>query len=151
MFSNDLYYIVLLSNIAVKNYAIRLQRVCLSCQRTIGHTSSIVNGDPMVLMTEALIMWSWWLQLPWRGGDIQRYLLSFFSFVYTGAIWRVDIWEPSQGSWKFGSWLAWFYGVSRHFQQYFSYIVAVSFIHGGNRKTRSNPPTYRKLLTNFIT
>ena len=54
MFSNDLYYIVLLSNIAVKNYAIRLQRVCLSCQRTIGHTSSIVNGDPMVLMTVKL-------------------------------------------------------------------------------------------------
>ena len=26
-------------------------------------------------------------------------------------------------------------GVSRHFQQYFSYIVAVSFIGGANRKT----------------
>jgi hypothetical protein len=25
------------------------------------------------------------------------------------------------------------YGVYRHFQQYFSYIVAVSFIGGGNR------------------
>jgi hypothetical protein len=25
-----------------------------------------------------------------------------------------------------------FYGVLRHFQQYFSYIVAVSFIGGGN-------------------
>jgi hypothetical protein len=25
------------------------------------------------------------------------------------------------------------YGVLRHFQQYFSYIVAVSFIAGGNR------------------
>ena len=24
------------------------------------------------------------------------------------------------------------YGVKRHFQQYFSYIVAVSFISGGN-------------------
>jgi hypothetical protein len=28
------------------------------------------------------------------------------------------------------------YGVQRHFQQYFSYIVAVSFICGGNRRTQ---------------
>jgi hypothetical protein len=34
------------------------------------------------------------------------------------------------------------------FQQYFSYIVAVSFIGGGNRR---KPPTCRKSLTNFIT
>ena len=26
----------------------------------------------------------------------------------------------------------WGYGIQRHFQQYFSYIVAVSFIGGGN-------------------
>jgi hypothetical protein len=38
-----------------------------------------------------------------------------------------------------------------HFQQYFSYIVAVSFIGGGNRSTRRNPPTCHKSLTNFIT
>jgi hypothetical protein len=29
------------------------------------------------------------------------------------------------------------YGVKRHFQQYFSYIVEVSFIGGGNKSTRS--------------
>jgi len=34
----------------------------------------------------------------------------------------------------------------RHFQQYISYIVAVSFIGGGNQKTRRLPPTCRKLL-----
>jgi len=28
------------------------------------------------------------------------------------------------------------YGVQRHFQQYFSYILAVSFIGGGPRKNR---------------
>jgi hypothetical protein len=39
----------------------------------------------------------------------------------------------------------------RHFQQYVSYIVAVSFIGGGNQGTRRKPPTCRKLLTNFIT
>jgi len=35
-----------------------------------------------------------------------------------------------------------------HFQQYFSYIMAVSFIAGGNRR---KPLTCRKSLTNFIT
>jgi hypothetical protein len=43
----------------------------------------------------------------------------------------------------------WHYGVKRHFQQYFSYIVAVSFIGGGNRSTRRKPPTCRKSLTNL--
>jgi hypothetical protein len=43
------------------------------------------------------------------------------------------------------------YGVWRHFQQYFSYIVAVSFIGEGNRSTRRKPPTCRKSLTKFIT
>jgi len=33
----------------------------------------------------------------------------------------------------------------------FSYIVAVSFIVGGNRSTRSKPPTCCKSLPNFIT
>ena len=32
------------------------------------------------------------------------------------------------------------YGVQHHFQQYFSYIVAVSFICGGNRCTQSSLP-----------
>jgi len=37
------------------------------------------------------------------------------------------------------------------FQKYFSYIVAVSFIVGGNQSTRRKPPRCRKSLTNFIT
>jgi hypothetical protein len=36
-------------------------------------------------------------------------------------------------------------------QQHFSYIVAVSFIGGRNRRTRRKPPICRKSLTNFIT
>jgi len=36
------------------------------------------------------------------------------------------------------------YGVWPHFQQYFSYIVAVSFICGGNRSTWRKPPTCHK-------
>jgi len=43
------------------------------------------------------------------------------------------------------------YGVYRHFQQYFSYIMEVSFIGGGNRSMRRKPPTCRKSLTKFIT
>jgi hypothetical protein len=31
-----------------------------------------------------------------------------------------------------------------YFQQYFSYIMAVSFICGGNRSTWRKPPTCRK-------
>ena len=42
------------------------------------------------------------------------------------------------------------YGGLRHFQQYFSHIVAVSFIGGGNRYIRRKPPTYCKSLINFI-
>jgi hypothetical protein len=38
-----------------------------------------------------------------------------------------------------------------NFQQYFSFIVAVSCIGGGNRRFRRKPPTCRKSLTNFIT
>jgi hypothetical protein len=42
--------------------------------------------------------------------------------------------------------LVFVYGVQRHFQQYFCYIVAVSFIVGGNKSTRRKPPTCRKSL-----
>jgi hypothetical protein len=37
------------------------------------------------------------------------------------------------------------------FQQYFSYIMAVSFIIGGNWSTRRKPPSCRKPSTNCIT
>jgi hypothetical protein len=47
----------------------------------------------------------------------------------------------------------WFglYDIYRHFQQYFSYIVAVNFIGVGNWSTRRRPLICRKSLTNFIT
>ena len=42
--------------------------------------------------------------------------------------------------------------IESHFQQYFSYVVAVSFIGGGNRSTRRKKPlSCRKSPTNFIT
>jgi hypothetical protein len=40
---------------------------------------------------------------------------------------------------------------ARHFQQYFSYIVAVSLFGGRIWCIRKKPPTCRKSLTNFIT
>ena len=43
------------------------------------------------------------------------------------------------------------FGVSRHFQQYFSYIMATSFSGGRSRSTRREPPTMGKQLVNFIT
>ncbi len=36
-----------------------------------------------------------------------------------------------------------FDGIYRHFQQYFSYIVAISSIGGGNRRTRRKPPMWQ--------
>jgi hypothetical protein len=44
------------------------------------------------------------------------------------------------------------YGVSRHFQQYFNYIVAICFIGGGNRSARRKPPTAARqtLSHNFV-
>jgi len=42
-----------------------------------------------------------------------------------------------------------FDGVTATFQQYFSYIVAVCFIGGGNWRTQRKPQTCRKSLTNL--
>jgi hypothetical protein len=43
------------------------------------------------------------------------------------------------------------FGVQRHFQQYFSYIMATRFSGGGSRSTRRKLPTLSKQLVNFIT
>ena len=43
------------------------------------------------------------------------------------------------------------YCVQRHFQQYFSYIMANSFRGGRSRSTLREPPTMGKQLVNFIT
>jgi hypothetical protein len=48
-------------------------------------------------------------------------------------------------------WLTLVYGAERHFQQYFSYIMAVSFFGEGNRNTLRKPPTCLMSLTNFVT
>jgi hypothetical protein len=43
------------------------------------------------------------------------------------------------------------FDVYRHFQQYFSYIMATSFSGGRSQSTRREPSTIGKQLVNFIT
>ena len=56
-----------------------------------------------------------------------KYFLMFYFFIYIGR-----------------------YGALRHLQQCFIYIVAVSFIGGGNRSTRRKPQTCRESWTNLL-
>ena len=43
------------------------------------------------------------------------------------------------------------YDIQRYFQEYFSYVMAVSFIGGGTRSTRRKPTPCRTSMTNCIT
>ena len=102
---------------------------------------------------------------------LMRFCESHVSMIYTG-VCELDckvlrsgggimvkiygnVWITSSGDYIGGVWVCVIvfqqYGVYRRCQQYFSYIAAVSFISGGNRRARSKPPTCRKLLTHFIT
>ena len=45
----------------------------------------------------------------------------------------------------------WVYAVQHHFQQYFNYIMTLSFIGGGNQSIWRKPQPCHKSLTNFIT
>ena len=45
--------------------------------------------------------------------------------------------------------LVWFYGILRHFQQYFSYIMVVSFIGEGNRSTRKKKTNLSQITDKF--
>ena len=72
---------------------------------------------------------------------------SFFMFWLNLA--HVTIAVSTSSSFFRGWWsVGLIYDVWCHFQQYFSYIVVVSFIGGGNGR---KPPTCDKSLTNFIT
>jgi len=70
---------------------------------------------------------------------------------YTRPYWRSKISSVRVRNSGFSRVNGYDYGVWRHFQQYYSYIVTVSFIGGGNRSTRRKPSICRKSLTNFIT
>ena len=92
------------------------------------------------------------------GGITARWWLNTTteSQPYMGSVWascleRVELESPKSVP---DCMLLWknivCYSVKRHFEQYFSYIVAVSFIDGGNRSTRKGPQTCHKSLTNSI-
>ena len=74
------------------------------------------------------------------------WLVGWFSWFGWLVGWLVGL--VGLVGWLVG-WLA--YGILHHFQQYLRYIVAVSFIGGGNRSTWRKPLTCRKSLKNVIT
>ena len=57
---------------------------------------------------------------------------------------NVSLYYNLKKEWVGGLWCI------HHFQQYFSFITAVSVIGGGNWSTSRKPPIYRMSLTNFI-
>ena len=79
-------------------------------------------------------------------GRSKLYYYSLFFLTYSKTYMFKSI-----GSFNHRLFVYLFDGALRHFQQYFRYIVAVSFIGGGNRSTRRKPTTCRKSLTTFIT
>ena len=71
---------------------------------------------------------------------------------YRSHIWIENCqykWNRNYGQRLIDDWL--FFGVERHFQQYFNHIMATSFIGGRSRSTRREPPTMGKQLVYFIT
>ena len=73
-------------------------------------------------------------------------IISTFSFSLIKLYNQFYIREKNNvGVWGGGGWEV-VNGVLQHFQQYFSFIMAVSFFGGGNRR---EPPTCRKSLTNY--
>jgi len=58
--------------------------------------------------------------------------------------------EKRQKDWLAG-WLVGFMVFYATFNKYFSYIMALNFIGGGNWSTWRKPQTCRKSLINFIT
>jgi hypothetical protein len=105
-----------------------------------------------------VLFWSWHLYVP-------SWMLLFLELASICSYLNVLIsnWHLYVPSWMFCSWRLYvpgwlfclvclfFWCFWLHFQQYFSYIVGVSFIGRGNWRTRRKPPTCRKSLINVIT
>jgi hypothetical protein len=84
-----------------------------------------------------------------RGRDRMAVRLSTISAITNAVVSSNHVYNQSTITISNLGWLA--YVVYRRFPQYFSYIVAVTFIGGGNRSNQRIPPTCRRSLTNFIT
>ena len=71
-----------------------------------------------------------------------------FKYFFITNLSYLDIYVNTQLSQLFKNGLG--YGVQRHFQQYFSCIVVVSFIGRGNRSTLRKPLNCNKSLTTLL-
>jgi hypothetical protein len=65
----------------------------------------------------------------------KKYEVLLWRFKVVVIVWKLNLRE--------------LYGIYRHFQQHFSYIVAVRFIGGGNRNTQRSPQVTDKLYHTF--
>ena len=95
--------------------------------------------DHSVFFNVYLIDWKQKMPLFWNAKIKPQYLISSTQYLIS-----------STHSWIV-RWLGLIYGVERHFLQYFSYVVAVSFIGEGDRSTLRKLLTCRKSPTYFIT
>ena len=110
------------------------------------YSSYVQNGQYMVS----------WDSKTWTFFFFHTILMHFFYFKYS------SFWVTSS---HYSTWAIFYgkeakfrnfalmegYGVEHLFQQYFSYIVAVSLIGGGNQLPRKKTSPFRKSLTNLIT
>ena len=118
----------------------------------------IVHKRPTTCLTVS-VYWSFWWQNLWYlfCFVLHLYLLfccCLFYYLYSMASSRIQWLLPVfNGFFPYSSIhnRVMVRVVVSNFQQYFRYIVAISFIGGGNRNTRRKPPTCTKSLTNLIT
>ena len=99
----------------------------------------------------------WWIKIKFSY-LILSYLIALFPIFLFFKVIGFKLWLQTGNCWRSNTswcgvqytfvalliaiyvagWFVWVNGVQRHFQQYFSYIVAISFIVGGYRRTRRN-------------
>ena len=67
--------------------------------------------------------------------------------IFRCSIYEYSLKKNTKKTPKIIEWIwIWIFGVLRHFQQYFSYIMATSFSGGRSQSTRREPPTMGKQL-----
>ena len=114
------------------NYRTRLKK------KQIFNTLPVIRGcrsDNNLLSPFTLYMFELFIWL----SPFTLYMFVFSTGFYLST---VNFLENTQAAlWLLYRKKLWFIGVWCHFQQYFSYIVAISFIDVGNRRPRRKPQT----------
>jgi len=116
------------------------------------------DASALIIVGFSLIVFSFLLQLIgvvtpywiYKMVDDVEYFSGLWQHCGTNAL-STTCTEVRCGKYNFVCLFVCFMVFNATFNSYFSYIVAVSFIGGGNRSTRRKPPTCCKSLTNFIT